>query len=85
MTLIRVRVVPNAKQTEIAGREGDAWKIRLSAPPVEGRANEALIRFLAENLDVAPSLVRIVRGHSSKVKTVEIPLHPDDIERLLGD
>lgn len=84
MTLIHVRVVPNAKQTEVAGREGDTWKIRLSAPPVEGRANEALVRFLSEALDIAPSFIRIVRGFSSKTKTVEIPLHAEDIERLLG-
>lgn len=83
MTRITIRVVPNAKTTEVVGRENDAWKIRLSAPPIEGRANEALIEFLAEKLDLSPSEIEVVRGLTSKIKLVEVPLHAEDIRDLL--
>lgn len=69
----RVSVIPNAKQTEIVGKIDGVWKIRLKAPPVEGRANEELVRFLAETLDAAPSEIEIEKGLGSKLKTIKIP------------
>jgi uncharacterized protein (TIGR00251 family) len=64
---------------------GDAYKVRLAAPPVDGKANEALIRFLAGRFDVAPSAVRIIRGLSSKMKIVEIDgIETGTVERVLG-
>lgn len=69
----RVSVIPNAKQTEIVGKIDGVWKIRLKAPPVEGRANEELIRFLAETLDAAQSEIEIEKGLGSKLKTIKIP------------
>lgn len=69
---IVVHVVPRAKTTEVAGRHGDAIRIRLAAPPVDGAANEELVRFLAERLDVPRSAVAIVRGASARRKTVAV-------------
>jgi uncharacterized protein len=67
-----VHVVPRARVTGVAGRHGDALKIRLAAPPVDGAANDELIRFLAERLSVPRSAVTITAGHTSRRKTVKI-------------
>lgn len=67
-----VRVQPRASNSEIVGEYNGAIKIRLSAPPVEGAANEALVDLLAKRLGVAKRDVRIVGGLSSRNKTVEV-------------
>ena len=67
-----MRVQPRASRTEVAGPYGDALRIRLAAPPVDGAANEALIRFLAERLDVPRGAVRIETGAASRSKVVAI-------------
>lgn len=67
-----VHVVPRAKATEVVGRYGDAIRIRLAAPPVDGAANAELVRFLAERLDVPRSAVSIVRGVAARRKTVRV-------------
>ena len=67
-----VHVVPRAKATEVAGRHGDAVRIRLAAPPVDGAANAELVRFLAERFGVPRSAVTIVRGATARRKTVAI-------------
>lgn len=67
-----VHVRPRAKKSELAGRHGDAIKVRLQAPPVDGAANEELVRFLAESLGVARRTITIVGGLTSRRKTVEI-------------
>ena len=67
-----VRVIPRAKRTEIAGALQGALKVRLAAPPVEGAANEALVKFLAERLGVRASQVEIVSGRTARMKTVRI-------------
>jgi uncharacterized protein (TIGR00251 family) len=69
---IVVHVVPRAKVTQVAGRHGDAVRIRLAAPPVDGAANAELVRFLAERLGVPQSAVTIVRGATARRKTVAI-------------
>lgn len=81
-----VRVVPRASRNEIVGVHGDALKIRVTAPPVEGRANEALIAFLAKRLDVRKSQVEIVAGGTSRRKMIRvIGLSLQEVgERLLG-
>jgi len=73
MPKLTIRVSPNASKSEIVSRDRDGWKVRLAAPPVDGRANEALVRLLADEFDCAPSEIRVVRGHTGKVKVVEIP------------
>jgi len=67
-----VHVVPRAKRTEVAGRHGDAIKIKLKAPPVDGAANAELVRFIAERLDVPRSDVTITAGRTGRRKTLEI-------------
>ncbi len=80
-----VKVVPRANKSEIAGFEGDAVKVRVKAPPVEGKANEALVKFLADALDVAKSQVEIVSGHASRRKVVRIRgVSPDRIEKAFS-
>ncbi len=69
---LAVQLMPNAKKTEVVGLFSDMLKIRLHAPPVEGKANEALERFLAERLGVARSAVQITHGHLNKRKIIEI-------------
>jgi uncharacterized protein len=69
---LRVRVQPRASRTELVGRHGDALKIRVAAPPVDGAANEALVRFLAERLGVPRSSVAVTAGGSGRVKAVAV-------------
>jgi hypothetical protein len=81
-----VRVVPRASKNEIAGRMGDTIKVRLTAPPVEGKANKALIAFLSEQLRVRKSQIEIVAGETSRNKLISVVgLSPLEVEeRLLG-
>lgn len=69
---IAIHVQPRASRTEVAGRHGDAVKIRLAAPPVDGAANDELVRFLAERLGVRRGDVTIVAGASGRRKLVRI-------------
>ena len=80
-----VKVQPRAKATALAEKVGDAYKLRLQAPPVDGKANEACIRFFAERLGVAPSAVRIVQGLTSRRKIIEVEgVDAAQVERVLG-
>ena len=81
--ILSIHLIPNASRSEIVGWVGETLKIRIAAPPVEGKANEALIRFLADKLDLAPSEIEIVGGLSSKQKRVKIPLAKEDVRRGL--
>lgn len=72
MARITVKVHPRAKRTRLAGRHGEGWKLDLAAPPVEGKANDACVRFFAELAGVPQSRVRIVVGGTSRTKVVEI-------------
>ena len=81
-----MRVIPRAKRTEIAGRRGGALLVRLAAPPVDGAANDALRAFLAERLGVPQRRIAIVRGATSRDKTVAIEgLSAAAIDAALGD
>ena len=68
----RVRVQPGASKNKIVGIREDALKIRISAPPVQGKANKVLMDFLAKELGVKKSEVEIVSGHTSRIKTIKI-------------
>ncbi len=70
--IIQVRVQPRASRDEIAGELGGALKVRLRAPAVEDRANEALVEFLAQLLKTPKSAVRILSGERSRTKRIEI-------------
>jgi len=69
---IDVRVIPRARKTESAGVRGGAWLVRLSAPPVEGAANEALIAFLAARLGLPRRALTIVSGERARLKRIAI-------------
>jgi uncharacterized protein (TIGR00251 family) len=79
----RVRVQPRSGRDEIAGLHGDALKVRLSVPPIEGKANQALTKFLAKELHVSPSAVEILAGHTSRQKRVRVSGVPGDAVRAL--
>jgi uncharacterized protein (TIGR00251 family) len=68
----QVRVQPRAKKNAVVGELGDALKLALTAPPVEGRANEACVAFFAELLNVPRSSVTIAAGHSSRNKIIRV-------------
>jgi uncharacterized protein (TIGR00251 family) len=68
----QVRVQPRASKDEVTGEMGGALKVRLRAPAMEGRANEALVEFLAEVLKTSRSAVSILSGERSRVKRIEI-------------
>jgi len=69
---LTLHIQPRASRTELAGRHGDALKIRLAAPPVEGAANAELVAFLAERLGVPRSAVAIRHGETGRRKIIEI-------------
>src|SRR5688572_20158390 len=84
-TLIDIHVVPNAKNSEIVGMHGDALKVRIAAPPVDGAANEEVCRFFAGLFGVRLAQVAVVRGATSKRKTVAVEgVAAAEIQRLLG-
>ena len=79
-----VKVQPRAKQNAITGEVGDALKLCLTAPPVEGRANEACIEFFAKLLKVPRSSVTIASGESSRRKVIRVAgLSAEEIEKRL--
>jgi uncharacterized protein (TIGR00251 family) len=69
---LRVRVQPRSSKEALGGERGGALVVRLTAPPVEGKANEALARFLGRTLGVPPSAVRVVRGATGRDKRVAV-------------
>jgi uncharacterized protein (TIGR00251 family) len=72
MARLTVKVHPRARRTALTGRLGEAWKLDLAAPPVDGKANEECVRFFADLAGVQRSRVRIVQGLASRMKVVEI-------------
>ena len=70
--ILNVHAQPGAKRTECAGLHGEALKIRLHAPPVEGKANDELLAFVASAFGVPKSAVALTRGHSSRVKQLRV-------------
>jgi hypothetical protein len=72
MARVTVKVHPRARRSAIAGRLGEAWKLDLAAPPVDGKANEECLRFFAELAGVPRARVRIVTGSTNRTKVVEI-------------
>jgi uncharacterized protein len=69
---LRLRVAPGGRRSAVVGRYGDAWKIRVTAAPEHGRANDEVISVLAEALAISPTSVRLVAGKSSRDKIVEL-------------
>ena len=69
---LRLHIQPGAKKTEVTGLHGEALKIRLAAPPVDGKANACLVAFLADTLGIAKASVSLISGESSRAKRVRI-------------
>jgi uncharacterized protein len=85
LTRVRLRVSPGATRAGVVGRHGDAWKVRVTAPAEAGRANEAVVRLLADTLALPRTSVTLVSGHSARDKIVELAgVEPEDIERRLS-
>ena len=82
---LAVRLQPKASRSEVTGEKGGVIQIRVTAPPVDGRANEALIKFVAKRLGIARSQITLVRGERGREKLLEIrgPEAPDARRRLL--
>ena len=70
--ILKVYLQPKSSRNEIVGPHRDGIKIRVTAPPVEGKANDALIRFLAGKLGIPPSKIEIIKGHHSREKMLRI-------------
>ena len=84
MARITVKVHPRAKRSAITGRFGDAWKMDLAAPPVDGKANDECVRFVAEAAGVGRSRVRIVTGASARMKVLDVEgVAQEELERKL--
>ena len=85
MARLTVKVHPRARRSAVTGRLGDAWKLDLTAPPAEGKANEECVRYLAELMGVPRARVRIVTGLTSRTKVVEIEgITPEEFGRAAG-
>jgi uncharacterized protein (TIGR00251 family) len=69
---LRLRVSPGSARSEVVGRHGDGWKVRVSAPPEDGRANAAVVRLLADAVSVSRDAVSVVSGLGSRDKIVEL-------------
>jgi uncharacterized protein len=86
MAILRVHVVPNAKSDDVVGEHGGAVKIKLRAPAVEGKANAALIRFLAERMKLPRYAIVLKRGEKSRDKLIQIHgLSEEDVRNRLGE
>ena len=81
--VFKVQVVPRSSRSEVVGEHNGSLRIKITAPPVDGAANEELIRVLAKTFNVSRSAVRIVSGQTGKVKQISIKGRTNDVvERL---
>ena len=84
--VIRVRVLPKSSRNQIVGYEEDVLKVKLTSPPIEGKANKALIEYIATKLGIAKVRVEITSGSRSRLKTVRIRgLSPKQVSSLISD
>jgi uncharacterized protein (TIGR00251 family) len=82
--VLRVKLLPKSSRNQIVGQEGDHIKVKVTSPPIEGRANKALIDLLAKNLAVPKSHIEIISGKSSRLKSIRIDgLTLEEITRKL--
>ncbi len=83
--VIRVRVVPRSSRNQILGLDNGIFKVKLTAPPVEGKANSALVKFLAKGLGIPKTDIEIVAGERSKTKSILVRgLTLDEINERLN-
>jgi hypothetical protein len=84
-TRLRLRVTPGARADAVTGVHAGALKVSVTAVPDRGRANDAVVRLLAEVLDLAPSAVTITAGHGSRNKTAAVALTAADVQARLAE
>jgi uncharacterized protein (TIGR00251 family) len=85
MAIVHFHIVPNAKTNQVVGTHGDAIKIKLRAPAVDGKANATLLNFLAEQLEISKHAIVLERGQKSREKLIRIEgLREIEIHRRLG-
>ncbi|MCB1892198.1 MAG: YggU family protein [Rhodocyclaceae bacterium] len=83
--ILTLHIQPGAKKTGVAGQHGDALKIRLAAPPIDGKANDCLIEFIADKLGVARLQVELTSGTTSRRKRIRVRgVTQEAIEKLVG-
>ncbi len=81
---LKLKVKPGARVTGFQGRLGDAWKLCVQAPPVEGKANEAVLRYLADFLDVPKTNIQLLSGQTNSIKVLEISgISSEALERAI--
>ena len=84
-TRLRLRVSPGARSNAVVGRHGEGWKVRITAAPEDGKANEAVLRLLAERVGLPQVNLKLVSGSSSRDKIVELTgVDAAEAERRLG-
>ena len=84
--VIRVKVLPRSSKTEITGKADGVYRIKLTAPPVDGKANKALINFLAKKTGLPKRKFQIVSGEHSRNKTIRIhTVAPENVMKSLRD
>ncbi len=69
---ISVKLQPRSSRNQVVGREGDIYRIKVTAPPVDGKANAALVKLLAKKLGIPPKKIDILSGQTSRLKTIRI-------------
>jgi len=85
-TRLRIRVAPGSRRVGVAGRLGEKWKLRVTAPAEDGRANDAVVRLLADTLGVPRRRVALVSGHGARDKVVELEgVERAEAERRLAE
>ena len=82
---LKVYIQPKSSKNEVVGPYRDGIKVKVTAPPIEGKANEALIRFLAKELGISPSCIEMIKGHRSREKILKILGNVDQelVEKIL--
>lgn len=70
--ILTLYIQPGAKSSEVMGLHGDALKIKLTSPPIDGKANKSLLQFIAAQFDIPLRQIKLIRGEKSRHKTVEI-------------
>ena len=85
-TLIKVYLQPKSSKNEMAGPYRDGIKVKVTAPPIEGKANESLIRFLAKEIGISPSSIEMIKGQHAREKILRISGGVDQelLKKILG-
>ena len=84
-TDIKIKLLPRSSRNQIIGKEGDLYKVKVTSPPLDGKANKALVQLLAKTLGISKGKIEIISGESSRLKTVRIHgLSEEVITLLLG-